>query len=187
MRKSTDAKFYSFTEEGKDLLEKIPEDVVGGPSNVFTLKAVIDETFIRKYTNICKSIVLLVFMPANYIPTRCVNPCPPVFIRVGISIQKPVDSHLDKTKPVALKIWSWLIFKEQDMIVKLNASTLQADRRKLTASVMMGFVLIAKLCLKQWLAFITFVSIKSSAYLSLTKISNLAVGKENSMNWDEAI
>ena len=37
-------------------------------------------------------------MPANYIPTPCVNPCPSVFIRVGISIQKPLDSHLDKNK-----------------------------------------------------------------------------------------
>ena len=42
-------------------------------------------------------------MAANYTPTRCLNPCPPVFVRVGISIQKPVDSQLDKTRPVALK------------------------------------------------------------------------------------
>ena len=33
------------------------EDVVGGPSIVFTRKAVVDETFIRKSTKICKSIV----------------------------------------------------------------------------------------------------------------------------------
>ena len=38
-------------------MEKIREDVVGGPSIVFTRKAVVDETFIRKSTNICKSIV----------------------------------------------------------------------------------------------------------------------------------
>ena len=55
--KSTDAKFYPLTEGDKDLLEKIREDVVGGPSIVFTRKAVVDETFIRKSTNICKSIV----------------------------------------------------------------------------------------------------------------------------------
>ena len=121
-------------------------------------------------------------MPTNYTPTQCANPCPPVFIRVGISIQKPVDSHLDKTKPVALKIWSCLIFNEQDLIVKLRASTLQADRRKLIASVLMGFVLIATLCLKQWDAFNTFVPVKSCAHLSLKKISNEAVGEENSMN-----
>ena len=55
--KSTDAKFYPFTEGDKDLLEKIREEVVGGPSIVFTRKAVVDETFIRKSANICKSIV----------------------------------------------------------------------------------------------------------------------------------
>ena len=131
--------------------------------------------------------LLLELMPANYISTRCVNPCPPVFIRVGISIHKLVDSHLDKARPAALKIWSCLFFNEQDLIVKFRASTLQADRRKLTASVLMGFVLIAILCLKQWVAFITFVSVKSSAHLSLKKISNVEVGKEKSMNWDEAI
>ena len=51
----------------------------------------------------------------------------------------------------------------------------------------MGFVLIVILCLSQWVAFITFVPVKSSAHLSLKKILNVAVGKENSMNWDEAI
>ena len=31
--------------------------MVGGPSIVFTRKAVVDETFIRKSSNLCKSIV----------------------------------------------------------------------------------------------------------------------------------
>ena len=57
LHKSTDAIFYPFTEGDKDFLEKIREDVVGGPSIVFTRKAVVDETFNRKSTNICKSIV----------------------------------------------------------------------------------------------------------------------------------
>ena len=48
----------------------------------------------------------------------------------------------------------------------------------------MGFVLIAILSLKQWLAFTTFVPVKSSAHLPLKKTSNVAVGKKNSMNWD---
>ena len=115
--------------------------------------------------------LLLGLMPANFTRTRCVNPCPPVFIRLGISIQKPLDSHLDK-RLVALKIWSCLIFNVQDQIVKLRASTLEADRRRLTASVLMGFVILTILCLKQWVAFTTFVPVKSSAHLSLKKISN---------------
>ena len=48
--RSTDAKFYPFREGDKNLLEKTREDVVGDPSIVFTRKAVVDETFIRKST-----------------------------------------------------------------------------------------------------------------------------------------
>ena len=57
LHKSTDSKFYPLTESDKDLLEKIHEDMIGGPSIVVTRKVVVDETFIRKSTNLCKSIV----------------------------------------------------------------------------------------------------------------------------------
>ena len=57
LHKSTDSKFYPFTESDKDLPEKIREDMICGPSIVFTRKAVVDETFIRKSSNLCKSIV----------------------------------------------------------------------------------------------------------------------------------
>ena len=57
LQKTTDSKFYPFTESDKDLLEKIREDMVGGPSIVCTREAVADETFIRKSSNLCKSIV----------------------------------------------------------------------------------------------------------------------------------
>ena len=57
LHKSTSAKFYPFTEPDKDLLQKIREDMVSGPSIVFTRKAVVDETFIRNSGKICKSIV----------------------------------------------------------------------------------------------------------------------------------
>ena len=55
--KFLNAKLYLFTEVAKHLLEETEEDVVGGPSIVFTRKAVVDETSIRKSRNICKSIV----------------------------------------------------------------------------------------------------------------------------------
>ena len=57
LHKSTDSKLYPFTESDRDWLEKIREDMVGEPSIVFTREAVVDETFIRKTTNLCKSIV----------------------------------------------------------------------------------------------------------------------------------
>ena len=57
LHKTTDAKFYPFTEGDKDIYEKNREDAVGDPSIVFTSKAVVDETFIRKSANKCKSLV----------------------------------------------------------------------------------------------------------------------------------
>ena len=53
LHKSTDSKFYPFTESDKDLLEMIREDMVGCPSIVFTRKAVVDETLFRNSTNLC--------------------------------------------------------------------------------------------------------------------------------------
>ena len=57
LHKSTDSNLNPFRESDKDLLEKIREDMFGGRSIVFTRKAVVDETFIRKSSNSCKSIV----------------------------------------------------------------------------------------------------------------------------------
>ena len=56
LHKTTDAKFYLFTEGDKDLLQKIREDTVDGPNIVLMRKAVVDKTFIRKSTNLCKTI-----------------------------------------------------------------------------------------------------------------------------------
>ena len=131
----------------------------------------------QTYANLLLGLTL-----ANYTPTRCVNPCRPVFIRVGISIQKRVDSPLDKTRPAALRICSRPISNEQDQNVNLKASLQQADRRKLTASVLMGFVLIATLCLKPWVAFTTSVPVKSCVPISLNKIFNVVGRRESSMH-----
>ena len=54
LHKSTVSKFSPSAESHEDLLEKIREDMVGGPSIVFTRKAVVDETFIRKSSYLCK-------------------------------------------------------------------------------------------------------------------------------------
>ena len=52
-----DRKFYPFNEADKDLHEKIRSEMTGGPSIVFTRKAVVDKTFIRRSNNTCKAIV----------------------------------------------------------------------------------------------------------------------------------
>ena len=53
----SDTKIYPFTEADENLWEHIRENVVGGLCIVSTRKVFVDETFIRKSTNICKSIV----------------------------------------------------------------------------------------------------------------------------------
>ena len=55
LHKATDTKIYPIPEADKDLLKKILEVIAGGPSIVFTSKAIVEETCIRKSTNICKS------------------------------------------------------------------------------------------------------------------------------------
>ena len=46
LHKSTDCKFHPFFSSDSDSLEKILEDMTGGPSIVFTRKAVANETII---------------------------------------------------------------------------------------------------------------------------------------------
>ena len=120
LHKSTDAKFYPITGGDKNLLEKVRKDIVGCPSTVFTRKQLLMKLLFEKqqiYGNLLLGMTLV-----NYTPTRCVNPCPQVFIRVGISTQRRVDLSLDKTRPAACKIWSCLIFNDQDQNVKMKAS-----------------------------------------------------------------
>ena len=56
LNRTTDVKFYPFTERDNYLLEKMRDVVVGGPPIVFTRKAVVDETFIPKSESTCQSI-----------------------------------------------------------------------------------------------------------------------------------
>ena len=55
LHKPTASKFHLFAQSDKELPEKTREDMVGGPI-VFTRKAVMAKTFIRKSSNLCKSI-----------------------------------------------------------------------------------------------------------------------------------
>ena len=55
LHKSVTAKSQLFTESGRDLLEEIRVDMVGGPSILFTWNVVVDKTFVRNSTNWCKA------------------------------------------------------------------------------------------------------------------------------------
>ena len=92
LHKSTRAKFYPFTETDKDLLQKIRQVMVGGPSIVFTRKAVVDETFIRKSEKICKSFVGI--DASQLYPYSMCQPMP-----TGLYTRWEYDTETNRFKP----------------------------------------------------------------------------------------
>ena len=92
LHKSISAKFYPFTETDKDLLQKIREDMVGGPSIVFTRKTVVDETFIRNSRNICKTIVGI--DASQLYPYSMCQPMP-----TGLYTRREYDAESKRFKP----------------------------------------------------------------------------------------
>ena len=81
LHKSTDYKYFPFFSSDSDLLEKIREDMTGGPSIVFTRKAVANETFIRNQTTYVNQ--LLVLMLVKSIVILCVRIFPQAYKRDG--------------------------------------------------------------------------------------------------------
>ena len=125
--------------------------------------------------------LLLGLTLANYITTRCVNLCRLVSMLFGI--RETVVSRLEETK----RLWTCLFFNEQDQNVELKASIQEAERKKVFASVSMGFVSIETLCSRPWAAFITFVPVKSLSQFPLKNTSNVAIRRERSLNWNANI
>ena len=180
LHEPTDAKFYPFTEADKDLLEKIREDIFGGPSIIFTHNATVDETFIRKSTNICKSIVGI--DASQLYPYSMCQP-----MHSGLYTRWDFDSETSRFTPRQKKTRSFenivMSYFQRTRPDCINESFHTTGRqKKFYCFSIGGFLLIAIPSLKQWVAFTTFVPVKSSAHLSLKKISNVAVGKENSIN-----
>ena len=127
LHKSTASKFYPFTESDKDLLEKIREDMVGGPFIVFTCKAVVDETFIRKSSNLCKTIVGI-DASQIYSYSMC-QPMP-----TGLYMRWEYDSETKRfTAP--LRIRCCHTFNKVAQIAELRVMLLLVDKRRLIASV----------------------------------------------------
>ena len=137
LHNSIDAKFYPFTQGDKDLLQKFEKMLLLVHLSFLRWKQLsIKLSFENQepYANLLSGSTI-----ANYTTTRCLNPCRPVCICFGISIQKRADLVSGKTRPAALKIWSCPNFNEQYQNVKLKASLQQADGNKLTALMLMGF------------------------------------------------
>ena len=89
---STSAKFCRSTESNEDLHSKVCADMGGGPSIVFTRKAVVGETHIRKSTNVCKSIV-----GKDALQLYCNSMCQPMPTRLQIWYEFHAD--MQKFKP----------------------------------------------------------------------------------------
>ena len=113
LHKSTDTKFCPFTEAHKILSEKIREDVVGGPSIVFTRRAVVDETFFRKSLNLCKSIVGI--DASQLYPYSMCQPMP---VAVGLYTQWDLDPQTSGFKPRQNKTHSF-----ENMVMSYFQST----------------------------------------------------------------
>ena len=133
LHKSTDSKFYPFTESDRDLLEKIREDIAGGPSFVFTRKAVVDETFIRKTSNLWKSIVVI--DASQVYPYSMSQPMP-----TGLYTRLEYDSETKRFTAREHKSRSFenmvlLYFQQSRSDCKIESSVLLVDKRKKIPSV----------------------------------------------------
>ena len=102
LHKSTSAKFQPFTETDKDLLQKIRKDMVGGPSNVFTRRAVVDETFIPDSGIICKSFVGI--DASQMYPYSMCQPMP-----IGLYTRWEYDTECNRFKPQQSKSRNYLL------------------------------------------------------------------------------
>ena len=65
-------------------------------------------------------------------------------------MKKHKNSRQGKIEFELLKIWSCQTFKQPDLNVKLRVTTLQENRKKLIALVLMVIATILRLSLKQW-------------------------------------
>ena len=137
LHKSTRAKFYPFTETDKDLLQKIREDMVGGPSIVFTRKAVVDETFIRNSGNICKSIVGI--DASQLYPYSICQP-----MRTGLYTRWEYDAESNRFKPQQNKSRNFenmvmSYFQRQRPDCKIESSYTTGTQKKIDCFKVDGF------------------------------------------------
>ena len=123
LHKTTDSKFYPFTESDKDLLEKLREDMVGGPSIVFTRKAVVDKTFTRQSSNFCKSIVGIV--ASHFYSYSTCQPMPTgLYTRWYYNCEtKRFTSRQNKSRSFENMVLSYIQLSPPDCKVESNVTT----------------------------------------------------------------
>ena len=147
--KSTTPKFCPFAENDKDLLEKIREDMGGGPSIVFTKKVVVDETSARDSTNWCKSIVGIDASQLCYFFICQAMP-------IGLYTRWELDSESEDFGPrqnKTMRCENMIISyfrRVRPQCVKWKVSMRLVHRKKLRRRMLMAFVDSATLCLNLW-------------------------------------
>ena len=121
--KSTGSKFCPFRESDKDLLEMIRKDMVGGPSILITRKTVVDETFIRKSSNLCKPIVGMV--ASQLFPYSMCQPMPTgLYTRWECdSENKRFTARPNKSRSFENMVLSYFQQSRSDCIIESNVTT----------------------------------------------------------------
>ena len=162
LHKSINHKFYPFFERDKDLCEKIREDMTGSPSIVFTRKAVVDQTYIRNSSNICKTIVgidasqLYPFSMCQEMPT-------------GLYTRWEYDSETDRFKARNNRTRNF-----ENMVMsfyqEFRVFTQPESRKKLTVFKLMVTVITVKQYLKLWVATIISAHVKKPVHCCQNKI-----------------
>ena len=180
LHKTTDIKFHAFTEGDIDLLEKNREDVVGGPCIVFTREAVVDETFIRKSANICKSIVGI--DASQLYPFSMCQPKP-----TGLCTGWDFDSETSRLTPRQNKTRSFenlviSYFQRLGPKCEIEGFFTTCRQKKIVCFSIDEFFLIATLCLEPWVAFTTSVSVKCCVSLSMKSLLNVAARRKSPMH-----
>ena len=161
-------------------MEKIQKDVVGGPSIVFTRKAVLGETFIRKSANICKSIVgidasqLYAYSMCQPMPTG-------LYTRFYFDSEtKTFTPRQNKTRSFENFVMSY--FQRTRPEFEIESFFTTGRQKKIDCFSADGFCFHCNTVFKAMFAFTSSVPVKSCVPFSLNGIFNKVAIKESSMH-----
>ena len=180
LHKSTNRKFFPLVETDKDLHDKIRKDMTGGPSIVFTRKAVVDQTYIRNSENICKSIVgidaskLYPFSMCQEMPTG-----PYTRWELDTNSQK-FKARTNKPRTFENMVMSYLQSQRLECTIESYYTT--RKQKKTDCFSVDDFVLIATQFSKAWVVIANFAHAKNLGQASRRRKCREESGKENMMN-----
>ena len=140
------------------MLEKIREDMTGGPSIVFTRKAVANETFVRKSNNLCKSIVDI--DASHFYPYSMCQDMPTSLYTRWHYNEKTQNFRARQNRARTFKKMVMSYFQGTRLECKSESNYTIGTQKKLIALVLMVIATIVRLSLKQWVVISIFVLVK---------------------------